>query len=112
MSIVKNIAHALRRYKEVNKLSMCELASELGIAVSSLQGYMDGTANPRADTIDLLAQKMHLSVMEMISGPALECERAEIIVRAARTIAELPVEKQEKGIQLFLQLVALFTGDT
>lgn len=112
MSIAKNISHALRWYKEVNKLSMSELASELGIAVSSLQSYMDGTANPRADTIELLAKKMQLSVMEMVSGPAPECERAETVVRAAKAIAELPAEKQEQGIQLFLQLVALFAGDT
>lgn len=111
MSIVKNISHALRWYKEANKLSMNELAKELGIAVSSLQGYMDGTANPRTDTIELLAEKMHLSIIEMVSAPAPECEQAETMIRAARAIADLSSEKREEGIQLFLKLVALFSGE-
>lgn len=111
MSIVKNISHALRWYKEVNKLTMSELASELGIAVSSLQSYMDGTANPRADTIELLARKMHLSVMEMVSGVAPEWEQAETMVRAAKEISGLPADRRERGVELFLQFVALFAGD-
>lgn len=112
MSIMKRISIVLHWYKEVNNLSMSEFAKELGIAVSSLQGYMDGTANPRADTIELLAKKMNVPLMEMVSSPAPEWERAETILRAAREFGNLPKEKQEQGIQLFLQLVALFSQDS
>ena len=112
MSIIQNISLILRWYKEANNLSMSELANELGIAVSSLQRYLDGSANLRVDTVELLAEKTHIPVMEMVSGHTPEWERAETIVRAAREFSDLSEEKREQGVQLFLQLVALFTKDT
>lgn len=61
MSIVKNISLILRWYKETNSLSINEFAQELGIAVSSLQGYLNGTANPRIDTVELMSKKIHIA---------------------------------------------------
>ena len=111
MSIITgNISLALRWYKEVNRLSMSELAAELGIAVSSLQSYMNGTANPRIETIELLASKMNIPIIEMVSGPTPEWKRAETILRAANEFSTLTPEQQEEGIHLFLRLVALFAG--
>lgn len=112
MSITKSIAYALRNYKEANHLSMAALAAELGIAVSSLQSYMDGTANPRADTIELLAKKMCLSVIEIVSGPAPEWKQTEAMVEAAKEISGLPADRRAQGVALFLQLVALFAVDS
>jgi len=101
----------MRKYKDLKDMSMSELSKELGIPVSSLQCYMKGTSDLRVTTLELLAEKMHIPLMEMVSGPAPEWERAETIVRAAKEFGELPTEKQELGIHLFLQLVALFAGD-
>ena len=39
-------------------------------------------------------------------------EQAETILRAAKEFGALPEEKREYGIQLFLQLTALFTNDS
>lgn len=109
MSVITgNISLALRWYKEVNRLSMSEFAEELGIAVSSLQSYLNGTANPRLDTIEQLAAKMNIPIIEMVSGPTPEWKRAETILRAAKEFSVLSPEQQEEGIRLFLQLVALF----
>lgn len=111
MLIAKGLSYALRKYKEVNHLSMTALAAELGIAVSSLEGYMSGTANPCAETIEMIAKKMNVSIIEMVSGPAPEWEQAETMVRAAKEISGLPADRRERGVELFLQFVALFTGD-
>jgi len=92
-------------------MSLSGLADELGIPVSSLQCYLKGTSDLRATTLELLAEKMNIPLMEMVSGPAPEWERAETMIRAAKELAGLPKEKQDDGIQLFLQLVALFAGD-
>lgn len=112
MSITKSMSYALRKYKAANHLSMTALAAELGIAVSSLEGYMSGTANPRAETIELIAEKMNISMIEMVSGPAPEWERAETMVRAVKEISGLPADRRERGVELFLQFVALFAGDS
>lgn len=112
MSISENISQMLQWFKAANQLSLAELSEELGIPVSSLQGYLKGTSNLRADTIELLAEKMKISVTEMVSGPTPGREQAETILRAAEEFGALPEEKREHGIQLFLQLTTLFTNDS
>lgn len=112
MSITKSMSYALRKYKAANHLSMTALAAELGIAVSSLEGYMNGTANPRAETIEMITKKMNVSMIEMVSGPAPEWRRAETMVRAAKEISGLPADRRERGVELFLRFVALFAGDS
>ena len=111
MSIIENVSLTMQKYRELKNMSLSDLAGELGIPVSSVQCYLKGTADLRATTIELLAEKMEVPLMEMVSGPAPEWERAETVIRAAREFADLSAEKQEQGIQLFLQLVALFAGE-
>lgn len=112
MSIRENVSIALRRYKAANRLSLMELSEALDIPSSSLQGYLKAQRDLRSDTIELLAEKTGTPLKEMVSGPAPEWEQAETIVRAAREFGGLSAEQREQGIQLFLQLVALFAGDT
>lgn len=111
MSIIKNVSTVMQEYKELKHMSLSELSEELGIPVSSVQCYLKGTSDLRSTTIELLAEKMEVPLIEMVSGPAPEWERAETIVRAAREFSDLSEEKREQGIQLFLQLVALLTKD-
>jgi len=111
MSIIQNVSLMMQKYKELNHMSMSELSQELGIPTSSVQCYLKGTSDLRATTIELLAEKMDIPVIEMVSGPAPEQERAETIIRGAKEFADLSEEKQELGIQLFLRLVDLFSED-
>lgn len=112
MSIIKNVSHAMQEYKAARQSSLSELSEELGIPVSSLQCYLKGTSDLRATTIEMLAEKMNVPLMEMVSGPAPEWERAETIIRAASEFSNLPAEKQGQGIRLFLELVTLFAKDS
>lgn len=111
MSIITNVSLVMHTYKELKHMSMSELSQELGIPTSSVQCYLKGASDLRATTIELLAEKMNVPLMEMVSGPAPEWERAETVIRAAREFSELPEKKRELGTQLFLQLVALFSKD-
>lgn len=111
MSINKNISDFIRRYKEEHQISIAEMSEELGITKSSTQLYLKGVCNPRADTIDLLAEKLGVSATEIISAPAPEWERAEIAERAARLFGDLPLEQRERVISLFLALVDILAGE-
>lgn len=111
MSISKNMAVILRRYKAVQDLSVSEMADELGIAKSILEDYLHGKGNPRADTLDLLARKLDVPLTEIVSGPLPGQEQAETIIRAAGVFSGLPPERRERGIQLFLELAALFSEE-
>lgn len=112
MPIIKNVSLTLQKYKELTQMSISELSEELGIPTSSVQCYLKGASDLRATTIEILAGKMNVPLAEMVSGPAPDWERAETILRAAREFSSLPSEKQKQGVQLFLELVALFTENT
>ena len=109
MQVKENVANMIRQYKIEHKLSLYGLSEELGMAPSSVQSYLNKEVNPRLDTLVQLAKKMDTSLMELISGPTPEWERTAAIVRAAREFSGMSPEQREKGIQLFLSLVDLFS---
>lgn len=109
MSINENFARMLRRVKQERQLSFSEFADELSIPKSSLENYFNGTGNPRADTLKLLARELNVPLLEIVSDPLPGQEQAETIVRAAREFAGLIPERQKRGFQLFLALTKLFT---
>lgn len=111
MSIRENISKAIHRYQRARDLSLREIAREFGIPWSSLEGYASGRANPRADTLELLAGKLGVSITELVSGLPHGWKQAETIVCAAAAAGSLPPDKREKCIKLFLELTALYSED-
>lgn len=111
MGIGKNIAANILQYKRDHKLSTVELAAELHLSVSTTQKYLNGDGNPRANTLEMLARQMGISVVDLISGPSPGLGRAQDIVHAANELATLPPSMREKGILLFLEMVELWNGE-
>lgn len=110
MPIKKNIAAFLQRYRAENHLSIAELSIELGIAKSATVEYLNGDGNPRADTVDMIAEKCGVSATEVISAQPPGWERTEIVERAARILGDLPPEQRDRAVSLFLALVDIL-GD-
>ena len=67
MNIQDNIKYNLKAIMKDKRLSLTDFSEELGIARSSLQQYLKGDSNPRADTLQLLADKLNISVEALIS---------------------------------------------
>lgn len=111
MPITENLGGFLRHYKKEHNLSISELSEELGVAKSALEIYLKGTGNPRADTIDLLAQRSGVSPAEIISAHPPGWERAEITERAARLFGDLLPERRERATKLFFDLIDLFSEE-
>ena len=112
MSIKKNIAEFLRRYKDARNLTIAEMSDELCIAKSIILEYLNGDGNPRADTLELMAEKCEVPVTEIISAQPPGWERAEIASQAARLFSSLPPEQRDRAVELFLSLVDVFSeGD-
>lgn len=107
MPIVESIALALQQYKAEHRISIAVMAKRLEIAESSLQSYIKGKANPRASTIQLLADKMGLSAAELISGSTPSWERSEDLIRATKEFGCLTTEEQQEAIQHFRALATL-----
>lgn len=111
MPINENIAAFIRRYKRERNLSMAGLSEELCIAQSALQTYLKGAGNPKADTIDLLAERSGVSPAEIVSAHPQGWERAEIMERALRLFGDLPPEWREQAVKLFLTLTDILSED-
>ena len=81
MKIQENIKCNLRSIMKKRNLSLTEFAEDLGIGRSSLQRYLDGNSNPRADTIQLFADRLNIPVEILVGGFKPEY---------AKTIDDLP----------------------
>lgn len=108
MSIKQNVARTIRRVKEERHISIEILAKELDITKSAVQAYLKGDSNPRADTLELLAEKCGVSMIELVSDPLPGGEQAETMVSAAQVLSALPPEKREACVQHLLAIAAIF----
>ena len=68
MEIKKNVSAKLKEVMRERELSTEEFSKELGIARSSLQNYLKEDVEIRSDTMELLAEKLHCSLQELIGG--------------------------------------------
>ena len=69
MAMCKNLADHLNAIRLERKLSITEFSEELGIARSSLQLLLSGAGNPRADTVEFLADPLGTSPLWLLSSP-------------------------------------------
>lgn len=79
MNIQKSIAATLKSVMEKRNLTLVEFADEIGIARTSLQGYLKENSNPRADTIELLSERLNIPAYVLISGPNADLHDLEAI---------------------------------
>ena len=109
MSIKQNVARTIRRVKEERHISIEILAKELDITKSAVQAYLKGDSNPRADTLELLAEKCGVSMIELVSVPLPGWEQAETDANLLMIGGGgLPPEKREACVQHLLAIAALF----
>jgi len=107
--IQKNIARNLRRAMVERGRSAEEFAEEISISKTALLQYLRGTANPTVETLSVLAAGLKITPAELISGLPPGWEQAEIVLRASREIASLPVYRREIAKLLLSELVAVFS---
>jgi transcriptional regulator with XRE-family HTH domain len=103
-----HISFQLQKYKAEQKLSLDTMAQKLNLPRTSLQDYLKGRGNPRSDTIDLIVDKIGLTLPEMFAEPPHSHEQAVHILQAAGLLSGLPEAQREQAVQLFLAMVSLF----
>lgn len=110
MEIRLNVAETVKRLMRERQKTLSELSEDLDIPLSSMKNYVNGTSNLRADTIEVLADKFGMTPAELISRFPDGWRQADAVVRAAKVFSGLTPEQQTSGVDLFLQLVALFSA--
>ena len=111
MPISESIATFMNQYKEEHHLSVMELSEELGISKNAIVDYLKGIGNPQADTIDIIADKCGVSAAEIISAHSQGWEQAESVERAARVFSDLPPERRDRAVKLFLALIDVLSEE-
>ena len=109
MEIRANIAETIRRAMRERGENLTEFSASMDIPLSSMKEYANGTKNVRADTIELLAQKLGMPPAVLISLLPFGWAEAEVIVQTARALGALPKAQRKQGIEIFLTLVKLFS---
>ena len=75
MSIRENLSIRLQEIREERGLSITDFSEELEISRSLLQAILSGKANPRADTIEHIAEKLQISPISLLApSPAPQQE--------------------------------------
>lgn len=67
MQIKDYVSFQLQKYKAEHGLSLEAMSEELEISKSCLHEYLRGRGNLRADTVELIAGHMGISIPEMFS---------------------------------------------
>lgn len=112
MPISENLSRMLMEYKRECGLSFEDLSRRLGLGKTSTVNYCNGVGNPRADTLELLAETLNVPVTEIVSAHPHSWEQAETVERAARIFGGLTPERREQAVKLFLSLVEVLSeGD-
>lgn len=105
MLAIENMAKTMRRVRREQHLSIEAFARKLNIATSATANYLRGIGNPRLDTLELLAKKCGVTLIELLAGQPSGWEHAQLIARAAQLFASQPPKKRAEALHLFLALV-------
>lgn len=112
MPISENLARTLTQYKRECGLSFEDLSRKLKLGKNSAVAYCSGKGNPRADTLECVADALGIPITEIVSAPSPEWEQAETVEQAARIFGDLPLERREQAVKLFLSLVDILSEKT
>ena len=111
MTLQKNLSNIMNAIRRNRDQSLTTFAKELDISRSSLQEILNGTGNPRMDTIEHIANRLNMDPLALLSCSYSE-EQLEIampLLKITDTLSGLPEEKRHEFIVLFqglLQIVA------
>lgn len=107
MILQRNLSVFLRAIRASQKLSIAAFARHLGIARASLQSLLQGRGNPRLDTVEYLAEQLHMRPEAMVSCSMEQrsVEVALLLKRLLDMMDKLPVEKQRRFAALLSELI-------
>lgn len=96
MDIKENFAAALKALRLKRHMSMREFSSEMGISLSSLAEYESGRRMPRGDTLELMAERLHIPPSALVS----EASSADQSVTSCLDQLALAIENLHPHVKL------------
>lgn len=109
MTLQQNLSNAMNAIRYSRDYNLTEFAKELAISRSALQKILDGTANPRIDTIEHIAKQLDMNPLTLLccSYSEEQMEVALPLLKISDQLFKLPDKDQQKFLELFKALVHL-----
>ena len=94
--------------------SISEFSEELGVSRSSMQELLKGNGNPRMDTVELIAERLQIDPLVLLSCSYSEGQLKNImlLLETIDIISNLPDGKKVKFASLFQELILLMESKT
>ncbi|NBI63075.1 XRE family transcriptional regulator [Clostridiales bacterium] len=113
MLLRKNLTDAMNALRRSRSLSITAFSEEVGISRSSMQALLNGTGNPRMDTVEHVAARLCLDPAVLLSGSLTrpQLDVAISLLRALDFFASFSDEEKEKFASLFLEMISMVKDD-
>ncbi len=109
MLLRKNLTDTMNALRKSRGLSITAFAEEVGISRSSMQSLLNGTGNPRMDTVEHAAARLCLDPVVLLSGALSkpQLDAAISLLRALDFFASFSDEERDKFASLFLEMLSM-----
>ena len=101
-NIQENFVNNLKYYLNLRGKTQSELANYIGVAKTTVSGYMTGNSMPRMDKIDKICQFLYIKRSDLLESKRENVNDEEILL-LARDIKSLNREQQEIIISMINQ---------
>lgn len=107
MILQRNLSVFLRAIRASRNLSVAVFARQLGIARASLQSLLQGKGNPRLNTVEYLAEQLHIRPEALVfcTMQQQSVEATLLLRRLLDMMGLLPEEKQYRFVSLLSELI-------
>ncbi len=109
----KNLSAAMKVIRASRNQSITEFSEDLGIARSSLQDILNGTGNPRMDTVEYIASQLQVSPITLLSG-SFEDEQLQtalLLIQTIDAVSKLTDSQRLEFAELFQKMILLLNSE-
>lgn len=97
------LGEKIRSLRKAKKLTLDELADQVGVSQPFLSGVERGDKNPRLETLESIAEALNVSPA-LLQHPDIDISRLEEISEIIKELSGLPEEKLDLVLSLLRSL--------
>lgn len=109
MTLQQNLSNTMRAIRFARKQSITEFSEEIGVSRSEVQEILRGSSNPRLDTIQCIADNLHIDPIVLISSSITpnQLEVTLMLLKSFDFFHKLSSEEQDRADYLLKEFIAL-----
>lgn len=109
MTLQKKLSNTMNALRISRRQSITEFSEELGVSRSCMQDLLKGNGNPRMDTVEHIANRLHMNPAALFSCSFTEeqLETALLLLQTVKVFSKLPEEERKRSAALFHELILI-----